>query len=253
MSENGIGDAGVEVVEVVATVEPGTSPKMPTADEIAKLFASMPKEQQEKIFQLGATLGAQVAATAGRPAVQQAAPTPIQAPVPAPAAPAPAPVPAPAAPAPAPAVVPPGPDFATVESPPGYVLLPEMAYLWTPQASEGIPLWGWLIQARAREGAIQGRLVLKLAKASYAMTRAGKRVPIPTGGFVMVMLSDALEPLVKLASNPEGCALLWIRALGEIADGVGGAVPALEVRWEPSNESVGQPRLYTRSTVMKSA
>jgi len=239
MSENGIGDAGVEVV---ATVEPGTSPKMPTADEIAKLFASMPKEQQEKIFQLGATLGAQVAATAGRPAVQQAAPTPIQ-----------APVPAPAAPAPAPAVVPPGPDFATVESPPGYVLLPEMAYLWTPQASEGIPLWGWLIQARAREGAIQGRLVLKLAKASYAMTRAGKRVPIPTGGFVMVMLSDALEPLVKLASNPEGCALLWIRALGEIADGVGGAVPALEVRWEPSNESVGQPRLYTRSTVMKSA
>jgi hypothetical protein len=225
MSENGVAETQ-PAAEKPAIVPPNVP--MPSAEQIEAALKRLSPEQQAQIMSIGASLGG-------------AAP---------PAAPAPQTVPEP--PTPTRVVVepvkaqPPGPDFPSNEPPPGYVAVPEAVYLWTAPASEGRPLWGLGVNGRKREGTNAGRLVFKLLKPSYAFTRAGKRIVVPAGGFVMMTITDALEPFLQLVNNEQGCAAFWIRALGEMPVDGGGTVFAYDVRWEQSAENPGQPRLYPR-------
>lgn len=256
MAENG---AASGATEVTATVEPG--PKGPTISDLQAAFDKLSPEEKSKIVQqidslspdekatiaqIGQNLQQRMAAdpTAGRPAVASPLPA-VQAAAAAPAAPTAA------APTPPTQV---GPDLPTNDRPPGFSPVPENIYQWTATASEGRPLWGHLIQGRERTVQSPGRLVFKLLKPAYALTRAGKKVLVPVATLVWVRLTDSLEPILQLTGRKEGCAAVWMRALAELADEGGCKEYAYDVCWEHEPNAPNTPHFWAREVLgLKSA
>ena len=245
MTENGTSKETVSTEQSTSGSFSGFG-SMPSPDAIARMLADMTPEQRQQIAELGMAVGQKMNASQ-RPVIDTTAVVVQESTA------TPAPIPTQQTP-PTPAVqvqASPSPDFPTADPPPGYVRVPEGVYLWTPSGSGGIPLWGLLAGGRAREGSNPGRLVFKLLKPAYSFTRAGKRVVVPTGGWVMATLTDALEPFLQWTTNKEACVAMWLRPIGEIPLDGGGTLAAIDAQFEASPSDRSQPRLYPRDLLKR--